>query len=220
MDDEIIEFGVDSAPDSGPRVAGHGRLHEVPPPELHPGSPTMQTVGELVRRLRAEANFSIATLAASADLSPGLLSQIERGMGNPSFTTLIKLAHALGVPVGRFFVSEKKAGALVRRGEHPRLLLAEENLIYELLTPHMNGRLGMIKAHIAAGWSNESAPYLHEGEECVMVTKGELRISVGADLYLVREGDSLTYDPGLPHWYHNAGKRDAELIGAMTPPSF
>jgi transcriptional regulator with XRE-family HTH domain len=183
-------------------------------------TPTMHAVGALVRRLRAEAGMSLATLAGHAELSPGLLSQIERGMGNPSLTTLIKLAHALQVPVGRFFVSEKKTGALVRAGEHPRLLLAEENLVYELLTPHMNGKLGMIKAQVAAGWSNESEPYLHEGEECVMVTRGELRITVGGDLYVLQEGDSLTYDPGLPHWYHNAREHDAELIGAMTPPSF
>lgn len=185
-----------------------------------PPAPTMQAVGALVRRLRVKAGLSLASLAAAAELSPGLLSQIERGIGNPSFTTLIKLAHALEVPVGRFFVSEKKAGALVRAGEHPRLLLAEKNLVYELLTPHIDGKLAMIRAQIAAGWSNESEPYLHEGEECVMVTVGQLRISVAGDLYVLREGDSLTYDPGLPHWYHNATEHDAVLIGAMTPPSF
>jgi transcriptional regulator with XRE-family HTH domain len=180
----------------------------------------MQAVGALVRRLRVEAQLSLASLAAAAELSPGLLSQIERGIGNPSFTTLIKLAHALEVPVGRFFISEKKAGALVRAGEHPRLLLAEANLVYELLTPHIDGQLAMIRAQVAAGWSNEAEPYLHQGEECVMVTRGELRITVARDLYVVGEGDSLTYDPGLPHWYHNATEYDAELIGAMTPPSF
>ena len=183
-------------------------------------TPTMQAVGALVRRLRDEARLSLASLAAAAELSPGLLSQIERGMGNPSFTTLIKLAHALDVPVGRFFVSEKKTGALVRAGEHPRLLLAEDNLVYELLTPHMNGRLGMIRARIAAGWSNEAEPFLHEGEECVMVTRGELWITIAGDQYVLTEGDSLTYDAGLPHWYHNPRDQDAELIGAMSPPSF
>ncbi|HEX3590010.1 MAG TPA: cupin domain-containing protein [Pseudonocardiaceae bacterium] len=185
-----------------------------------PVTPTMQAVGALVRKLRVSANLSLASLAASAELSPGLLSQIERGIGNPSFTTLIKLAHALEVPVGKFFVSEKKAGALVRAGEHPRLLLAEKNLVYELLTPHINGKLAMIRAQVAAGWSNESEPYLHEGEECVMVTQGELRISVAGQMYVLGEGDSLTYDPGMPHWYHNATEHDAVLIGAMTPPSF
>jgi transcriptional regulator with XRE-family HTH domain len=185
-----------------------------------PVTPTMRAVGALVRKLRDKAGHSLASLAAAAELSPGLLSQIERGIGNPSFTTLIKLAHALEVPVGKFFVSETKTGALVRAGEHPRLLLAETNLIYELLTPHINGKLAMIRAQVAAGWSNESEPYLHEGEECVMVTQGELRIAVGGDLYVLSEGDSLTYDPGLPHWYHNATEHNAVLIGAMTPPSF
>jgi quercetin dioxygenase-like cupin family protein len=100
------------------------------------------------------------------------------------------------------------------------LLLAEDNLVYELLTPHMNGRLAMIRAQVAAGWSNEREPYLHEGEECVLVTRGELRISLAGDLYTLHEGDSLTYDPSLPHWYHNATDYDAQIIGAMTPPSF
>lgn len=183
-------------------------------------TPTMQAVGALVRRLRDDARLSLARLAAAAALSPGLLSQIERGMGNPSFTTLIKLAHALDVPVGRFFVSEQRAGAVVRAGEHPRLLLAEENLVYELITPHMNGRLGMIRARIAAGWSNEAAPFLHEGEECVLVTRGELWVTVAGDQYVLSEGDSLTYDAGLAHWYRNPTEWDAELIGANTPPSF
>jgi transcriptional regulator with XRE-family HTH domain len=183
-------------------------------------TPTMQAVGALVRRLRIEARLSLASLAASAELSPGLLSQIERGMGNPSFTTLIKLAHALDVPVGRFFVSEQKTGALVRSGEHARLLLAEDNLVYELITPHMNGRLGMIRARIAPGWSNEAEPFLHEGDECVLITRGELRVTIAGDLYVLTEGDSLTYDAGLPHWYANPTEHDAELIGAMSPPSF
>ena len=183
-------------------------------------TPTMQAVGALVRRLRDEARLSLATLAASAELSPGLLSQIERGRGNPSFTTLVKLAHALNVPVGRFFVSEQKAGSLVRAGEHPRLLLAEDNLVYELLTPHMNGRLGMIRARVNGGWSNESEPFIHDGEECVLLVRGELRVNIAGDLYVMNEGDSITYDAGLPHWYHNPREQDAELIGAMSPPSF
>src|ERR687889_2892336 len=51
----------------------------------------MTAAGALVVQLRREAGMSIASLAARADLSPGLLSQIERGQGNPSLTTLIKL---------------------------------------------------------------------------------------------------------------------------------
>jgi transcriptional regulator with XRE-family HTH domain len=180
----------------------------------------MHTAGALVLQLRREGGYSIATLAAMADLSPGLLSQIERGQGNPSLTTLIKLSQALNVPVGRFFGSPDESSGLVRRQDRRRLQVAEDNLVYELLTPHMRGQLGVVRAQIAAGWDNEAAPFLHAGEECVTIVRGELQVSVNGQQYLLQEGDSLTYDSALPHWYRNATEHDAALIGAMTPPSF
>ncbi len=99
-------------------------------------------------------------------------------------------------------------------------MLAESDLIYELLTPHMHGVLGMIKAHIAAGWSNEKAPFVHDGDECITVTEGQLVVCISSTRYTLNEGDSLTYDSSLPHWYRNPTDRGAVLIGAMTPPSF
>ncbi len=181
---------------------------------------TISAVGGLVQQLRRESQLSIAALAERSDLSAGLLSQIERGIGNPSFTTLIKLAQALDVPVGRFFGGEERAGALVRQEDRRRLLIGEHNLVYELLTPHLHGRLGMIKAEIAAGWSNETVPFAHEGEESITMLQGELVVCVSGSRYTLTEGDSLTYDSSFPHWYRNQTKHAAVLVGAMTPPSF
>jgi transcriptional regulator with XRE-family HTH domain len=181
---------------------------------------TVVAAGALILQLRREAGHSIATLASLAEVSPGLLSQIERGQGNPSLTTLIKIAHALQVPVGRFFGEHEQAGAFVPRDARRRLQVSEDNLIYELLTPHMRGQLGMVRAQIAAGWDNESAPFVHVGEECVTILEGRLEVCVDGTAYELDEGDSLTYDSSLPHWYRNPTRSDAVLIGAMTPPSF
>lgn len=180
----------------------------------------MTAVGALVLQLRKDAGASIGSLAADAGLSPGLLSQIERGHGNPSLTTLIKLSQALKVPVGRFFNTQDQGGALVRRKDRRRLDVAEDNLVYELLTPHMHGQLGMLRAQIGAGWDNEDAPFKHPGEECVTVLQGQLHVCINGIGYDLAEGDSLTYDSSLPHWYRNSTSADAVLIGAMTPPSF
>lgn len=181
---------------------------------------TITAVGSLVQQLRRDSGVSIANLAARSELSPGLLSQMERGQGNPSFTTLIKLAQALDVPVGRFFGGEDEGGAVVRHRERRRLLVAEENLVYELLTPHMRGHLGMVQAQIAAGWSNEDAPFRHPGEECVTIISGRVYVCVNGTGHDLGEGDSMTYDSSWPHWYRNPTDRRAVLIGAMTPPSF
>ena len=190
------------------------------PPSAAESPPTVQAVGTLIRLLRTKAHRSLGNVAEAAGLSPGLLSQIERGMGNPSLTTLVKLAQALDVPIGRFFVSEQPAHALVRSGEHPQLRLADDSLVYELLTPNMHGRLGMIKAVIASGWNNENAPFAHDGEECVYVVEGKLTISIAATSYLLGEGDSVTFDSALPHWYRNDTDGAAVTFSAMTPPSF
>jgi transcriptional regulator with XRE-family HTH domain len=197
---------------TGP-VAGQGLVEDQ-------AERAMTAVGALVLQLRRDAGASIGSLAAAAGLSPGLLSQIERGQGNPSLTTLIKLSQALKVPVGRFFDAQDQGGALVRANDRRRLEVAEDNLVYELLTPHMQGQLGMLRAQIGAGWDNEDAPFQHPGEECVTVLQGRLHVCVNGMGYDLAEGDSLTYDSSLPHWYRNPTSEDAVLIGAMTPPSF
>ena len=180
-------------------------------------------LGEIVRSLRATSGLSLKALAAVSGVSAGLLSQIERGNGNPSYNTLIKLAQALGVGVGEFFGGsdpQPKHVELVRVGARRRLLLSEHDLVYELLTPGLSGQLGMIRAQIGAGWNNESAPFQHEGEECVIVVEGELVVVVGGERYELVLGDAITYDASIPHWYANETDRSAALIGAMTPPSF
>ena len=180
-------------------------------------------LGRILRESRANAGMSLSALAAASGVSAGLLSQIERGNGNPSYNTLIKLAHALGVRVGDFFGGqdpEPKLAGLVRKDSRRRLLLSEHEMVYELITPSMNGRLGMIRAQVASGWSNAAVPFLHEGEECVLVVDGSLVVVVGGERYDLSEGDSLTYDASVPHWYANESDRTAAFVGAMTPPSY
>lgn len=188
-----------------------------------PADAPVNQLGEIVRTLRASSGLSLSALATASGVSAGLISQIERGHGNPSYNTLIKLAQALGVRVGEFFGgqdSEPKLAEIVRADSRRRLLLTEHDMVYELLTPSMNGRLGMIRAQVAAGWSNSTVPFLHEGEECVVVVEGELVIVVGGERYRLSAGDALTYDASVSHWYANETTLPAVFIGAMTPPSF
>jgi transcriptional regulator with XRE-family HTH domain len=52
---------------------------------------------EQLKRLRKERGLSQAKLAALADIDPSTMNQIERGVREPSTTTLRKLATALDV---------------------------------------------------------------------------------------------------------------------------
>ena len=52
----------------------------------------MTKVGSIIARERANLGMTIGELARKAGISEGLLSQLERGMGNPSIQMLSMLA--------------------------------------------------------------------------------------------------------------------------------
>ncbi len=164
--------------------------------------------------------MTVEALAHAAGVSTGSISQLERGQGNPAFLTLRRLAEALGLPVVHFVQGPPSKGMVVRAAERKRLHLPDADLVYELLTPSLQGRLEVLRTQIPAGWSNQSKPFVHEGEECVHLLSGRLEVVVGTARFELEEGDSITYDASQPHWYHNGADAAALILGAVTPPSF
>jgi transcriptional regulator with XRE-family HTH domain len=72
----------------------------VPPHRrVPPRSPEHQALGEAVRRLRTKAGLSQEQLADRMATDLTQIGGIERGVRNPSYTTLVRLAQALGTPV-------------------------------------------------------------------------------------------------------------------------
>ena len=179
-----------------------------------------RSLGQLVRSIRISRGMSIEGLAKAAGVSAGGISQIERGAGNPAFTTLVKIAYGMQVPVGSFLQTDQEPPGLVVRKEHRKRLVPSEGLIYELLTPDLKRRLEVLRVQIAPGFDNSERPFVHEGEECVHMLEGELLIYIGGDEYRLEEGDSITYDPTVPHWYRNPFPRPGIIFSAITPPSF
>jgi transcriptional regulator with XRE-family HTH domain len=179
-----------------------------------------RSLGRLVRSIRMSRGMSIEGLAKAAGVSAGGISQIERGIGNPAFTTLVKIAYGMQVPVGSFLQTDQEPPGLVVRKETRKRLVPSEGLIYELLTPDLQRRLEVLRVQIARDFDNSERPFVHEGEECVHMLEGELLIYIGGDRYHLEEGDSITYDPTVPHWYRNPFPRPGIIFSAITPPSF
>lgn len=177
--------------------------------------------GELVRRAR-RGRFTLEELATRAGVSVGLISQIERGHGNPSLVTLIKLTHALGVPLEEFFQGPPGTRQmLVRKDDRAKLELpteGREGLVYELLTPDLDRKIAMTRAQIPSGWDNEQEPYSRPGEHCIHLLDGELDANIAGQMFHLRTGDTLTFDSSLPHWYRNASAKPTQIVTAMTPP--
>jgi transcriptional regulator with XRE-family HTH domain len=55
------------------------------------------TIGQRVKELRLSLNMSQIELAEKAKIQQPLISKMERGRGNPTVDSLVKIATALGV---------------------------------------------------------------------------------------------------------------------------
>lgn len=182
---------------------------------------TVQTVGREIKRLRKLREWTLEQLASASSVSAGLLSQVERGQGNPSFNTLVQVAHALGIPVARLVAGEQMSSPVVRREERRRLSLGDEELVLaEMLTPRLDSALEAIRIVTEPGYSTKDTPFVHEGEEFGIVLEGTHAVNVGGTHYVLRAGDSISYSSTIPHWYENPGEVTSVSLWVVTPPSF
>ncbi len=186
--------------------------------------PSAMAISLLGRRIKAARtqHMSMKQLAEASGVSAGLISEIERGRGNPSFKTLHSLAKALGLQLGELIdvIDDAPIAGLVRKDERKRLAVGPHGPVWELLTPNLQGQLEVLETTLPDGFSNEGSPFKHVGEECVVIQVGELEINVGGTSHMLLEGDAITYDASTPHWYRNASGHAAVVLGAVTPPSF
>ena len=186
-----------------------------------PDSLVMQSLGELLREARV-GRYTIEELARISNVSAGRISQIERGIANPSFDTLWRLASALGVSLASLFpASDHQLQLVVRKDERRRLDIPADGLVYEMLTPNGQGNLEILLLDIPPGYhGGERPPLTHKGEKFFHVYEGELLVNVGGREWRLGPGDSITFDASEPHFVSNDGEETAHIQIVVTPPSF
>ncbi len=62
-----------------------------------PRSPSHKALGEAIQQLRAKADLTHEELSDRVGMSFQRISELERGIANPTFATLIRLTEGLGV---------------------------------------------------------------------------------------------------------------------------
>ena len=198
----------------------------IPPGRRHQ---RLQELGGIIRGLRQEQRLSMGALAVACGVSTSLISQVERGLTSPSLDVLWSIAQALNVPIGTFFQqegdqpeAEDPAGteAMVIRVDHRKKLGVNSELVYELLSPDLRHRIELIWVEFGPGVEGPLAPFMHPGEEQMVVIQGEMHFWVGEAEYVLQAGDCITIDSSKPHRAGNRSTAPAIVIAAITPPSF
>jgi transcriptional regulator with XRE-family HTH domain len=188
-------------------------------------------LGEMIRSRRVAQKMSLAQVAEVAGVSTSFVSQVERGVANPTLSTLKSLVEAIGSSVGSLLEDDPSADgvaqvrsdtgiAVLRAGQRRRIVYPGSAIANELLSPSLQRKMEIIWVEAAPGASSGGHPHMHEGEECGIVISGQMHFKVGDTDCVLGPRDAIYFSSDIPHQWENVGDEPLVAIWIITPPTF
>lgn len=183
-------------------------------------------MGKTIKEIRIDKEMSIKDLAELVGVSSSLLSQIERGLANPSLNTLRSISQNLDVPMFSLFLDEDNNHPMVvRKADRIRITASEEStsdleLGYDLLSPDLKGAIQLCEMDLGPHQFSSDTLSNHDGEEVAVCIKGTIELHLERQVLTLNEGDSVRIEKSTPHRWRNPSYGESCIIFAITPPIF
>jgi quercetin dioxygenase-like cupin family protein len=108
--------------------------------------------------------------------------------------------------------------SVVRRDER-KLLYLPSGILYQILTPDLQGNFEFVWMETEPGVSGKQFFAHASGEECILVLEGVLHVYFEDRTVVLEPGDCLSFDAHLPHRYGNEGDEKTVSVYISIPPT-
>lgn len=185
-------------------------------------------VGTHLRDLRTSFGLSQRQLAEAAGVPHGQISMIETNKSSPSVASLRKILGGLGIGMSEFFEPD---GLQISSPFHTPSALKD---LTSKLYSERAGTEGKITLKQVGDARTHNLQILHEtyepgadtGDDMLehvaneggIVIAGEIEVTVGDKVSVLKAGDAYLFDSREPHRFRNIGDRPAVVVSACTPP--
>jgi transcriptional regulator with XRE-family HTH domain len=180
-------------------------------------------IGSKIRALRLKKKMGLVELGKHSGLSPALLSKLERGRLYPTLPTLLRIALVFSVGLDYFFAGarEQPLVAIVRKAERVQLPERQDSkdvsYRFESLDyPATERRFNSYYAEFFPVTRDNIRLHTHTGVEFIYTLKGRLGVHIDGQEHVLRSGDSMYFDSGLPHGYRRDGASPCCAIVVTT----
>lgn len=183
----------------------------------------MKIVGQNIRRLRKEKDYSMRNFGKKVGVSASFISQVEMGKISPSLSKLKDIADGLNTTVGLLIGetdNNNNSSPVVKKAERRHTDHLGSGINVELLsTPDPFKQMEPIIIKLDPQANSGENQYQHFGEEFIIVLKGKIKISLNSTDYILNQGDSIYFNSNIPHSFENLDKSISEALWVVTPPS-
>lgn len=182
----------------------------------------MPIIGLHLKELRVRRKLTVRELATRSGISHATISLIERDRTSPSVDTLSAMLDALGTTLVGFFddVQQSVPYSPFYSNEDLVEIGDADTISYQMLgMNHPNRHILMLRETYQVDADTGEA-FSHKAQESGFILSGEVEITVGEVSKVLRSGEGYYFDSQMPHRFRNVGKTKAEIISAVTPPTF
>jgi XRE family transcriptional regulator, regulator of sulfur utilization len=181
-------------------------------------------LGKKIRDSRKGKHITLEMLATDSGVSKSVLSQVERGVTNPTLSTLWNIARALSLDPLELFGSangprddDEEDTALIAEINAP--VIESKEWKYRLIIlnpPEMAGKCELYRLLLRAGGVLKSNPHENGAMEQVTVIEGEVEIRCGEDTMRIGTGQSARYPGNRSHAISAVGRKEANVLLFVT----
>ncbi|WP_234122973.1 helix-turn-helix domain-containing protein [Clostridium hydrogenum] len=182
-----------------------------------------------LKQIRKSKGYTLSTLSSIIGCTSSYLSQLERGLKQPSLEMLRRISDCLEVPIFIFFseaetsdlqVNNQRTSeySIVRHDNRKKIVMPDILTEYEFITPYNvdgsdNCRIVGMYTTLAPGkWACEKLISLNF-DFSVFILKGTATVSLKENTLILQEGDSIYFNSGAKHNFYNSGNEQLVLIG-------
>lgn len=181
-------------------------------------------LGTRIRELRIHKGLTLGNVAELTELTASYLSQVERGLIEPSLSSLRKISAAFDVPIYTFLKDEENEldHILIQADRRKVLELPGSNIRYEFLTPTISDKNTNCKMELiyfkldADSWSSEDF-LIHDADECIFIIEGRVEVYLGDKIFPLNTGDSIYISEQTPHKIFNPTNETVTGISSISP---
>lgn len=178
-------------------------------------------IGERLKSIRKMHNLSQRELARRAGVTNSTISLIEQNRVSPSIDSLKKLLEGFPMSLIDFFTMDMKPKQASFFSREDLVELSDSGSSVLLVgATRKDRKLRVLHETYPPGGGSGDTMISHEGEEAGVVTRGEVQITVGDEVRILKEGEAYYFDSLIPHCFRNVSDAECQIVSAATPPNF
>ncbi|HSW35212.1 MAG TPA: XRE family transcriptional regulator [Candidatus Limnocylindrales bacterium] len=179
------------------------------------------SIGERLKRLRNNGLIRVKDLASQVGVSPSFIYQLEQNKVTPSYSTISKLARALGTTVPVLLGGETpEKWVLAKKKDCLMLVTDEEGVLLEAV-PFLGfrkRRMQVLIFTLQPGATHSQMVFDHEREDLLYLESGAITVELENRSLRMGTGDFAHLVLERPRAIVNTGSEPAGGIWIISPP--